>query len=441
MDISLDKTENNEALIKISLKQEDYQQGVDQKIKDFSKKANLKGFRPGKVPPGLIRKMYGKSILAEEINRILGEELTKYMRESDLRLLGEPMPRREEMEAIDWETQQEFEFTYDAGYAGDFDLKVDKKIKVEKATIKVDDAVIDETIGNLQRQFGETSPAEEVSEGDTVYGQIVAESVELDREISIDTRECEKSGINKFKGLKVDDTLTIDGKKFFKDADYITRLAGLTADQVKTAKAKYEFTVKGITHTVPSEINQELFDKTFGAGNVETEEVFKEKVTETLAQNYERESDQLFFLRVRDELIDKAGITLPDAFLKVWLKATNENMTDELLDTEYDQYAKELRWSLVSEQIASDNDLKVEHEDVMAEARAQILQQFGGPAIAEQLGDQLDQFANNYLQGENGNNYMKVFNQVKGTKVFEFLKGEITVKDKEVTLEEFRKLV
>lgn len=441
MDISLDKTENNEALIKISLKQEDYQQGVDQKVKDFSKKANLKGFRPGKVPPGLVRKMYGKSILAEEINRILGEELTKYIRESDLRILGEPMPRREEMEAINWESQQEFEFTYDAGYAGEFEIKIDKKVKVDRAKIKVDDSVIEETIENLQRQFGEATPADEVSENDTVYGQIVSESIELDREISIDLRECEKAGINKFKGLKVDDSLSVDGKKFFKDADYITRLAGLNADQVKTAKAKYEFTVKGITHTEPAEVNQELFDKTFGAGNVTSEEVFNEKVNETLAQNYNKESDQLFFMKVRDQLIDKAAITLPNAFLKVWLKATNENMTDELLDNEYDQYAKELQWSLISEQIATDNDLKVEHEDVLAEAKTQILQQFGGPAIAEQLGDQLDQFADNYLQGENGNNYMKVFNQVKGTKVFEFLKGEITVKEKEVTLEEFRKLV
>lgn len=441
MDISLDKTENNEALIKISLKQEDYQQGVDQKIKDFSKKANLKGFRPGKVPPGLIRKMYGKSILAEEINRILGEELTKYIRESDLRILGEPMPRREEMEAINWETQKEFEFTYDAGYAGEFDLKVDKKVKVDMAKIKVDDTVIEETVGNLQRQFGESSPAEEVSEGDTIYGQIAAESIELDREITIELKEAEKAGINKFKGLKVDDSLTIDGKKFFKDADYITRLAGLTADQVKTAKAKYEFTVKGITHTEPAEVNQELFDKTFGAGNVDSEEAFREKVSETLSQTYSKESDQLFFMKVRDELVEKSGITLPDNFLKTWLKATNENMTDELLDNEYDQYAKELRWSLISDKISNDNDLKVEHEDVMTEAKAQIVQQFGGPAIAEQLGDQLDQFANNYLQGENGQNYMKVFNQVKGSKVFEFVKGEITVKEKEVTLDEFRKLV
>ncbi len=441
MDISLDKTENNEALIKISLKQEDYQQGVDQKIKDFSKKANLKGFRPGKVPQGLIRKMYGKSILAEEINRILGEELTKYIRESDLRILGEPMPRRDEMEAINWETQKEFEFTYDAGYAGDFELKVDKKIKVDFAKIKIDDSVIEETIGNLQRQFGEANPAEEVSEGDTIIGQIISESIELDREISIELRECEKAGINKFKGLKVDSTLTIDGKKFFKDAEYITRLAGLTADQVKTAKAKYEFTIKGITHTTPADVNQELFDKTFGAGNVETEEVFREKVNETLAQNYNKESDQLFFIKVKDELVKKAAISLPDAFLKTWLKATNENMTDELLDLEYDQYAKELQWSLISDKISTDNDLKVEHEDVMVEARAQILQQFGGPAIAEQLGDQLDQFANNYLQGENGNNYMKVFNQVKGTKVFEYLKEEITIKEKEVTQEEFRNLI
>lgn len=441
MDISLDKTENNEAVIKISLKQEDYQQGVDQKIKDFSKKANLKGFRPGKVPPGLIRKMYGKSILAEEINRILGEELTKYIRESDLKFLGEPLPRREEMENIQWESQQDFEFTYDAGYASEIDLKVDKKVKVDFAKIKVDDTVIEETIVNLQRQFGESNPAEKVSADDTVYGQIVSESIELDREITIDLKECEKAGTNKFNGLKENDSVTIDGKKFFKDPDYITRLAGLTSEQVKTVKGKYEFTIKGITHTTLAEVNQELFDKTFGPSNVTSEEAFKEKVSETLSQNYEKEGEQLFFMKVKDALVDKAGITLPEAFLKAWLKATNENMTDELLDTEFDQYAKELKWSLISDKIATDNDLKVEHEDVMAEAKTQILQQFGGPAIAEQLGDQLDQFANNYLQAENGNNYMKVFNQVKGEKVFEFVTGEITAKEKEVTLDEFRKLV
>ena len=149
----------------------------------------------------------------------------------------------------------------------------------------------------------------------------------------------------------------------------------------------------------------------------------------------------MFFYKLREHLVEKANISLPDNFLKNWLKATNEKMTDELLDTEYDQYAKELQWSLISNKIATDNEVKVEHEDVLAEAKAQIIQQFGGPAIAEQLGPQLDDFANNYLQGENGDNYMKVFNQVRSTKVFEFIKNEVTVKEKEVTLDEFRKLV
>ena len=441
MDISLDKTENNEALIKIRVKQEDYQQGVDQKIKDFSKKANMKGFRPGKVPKGLIKKMYGKSILAEEINRILGEELSKYIRENDLQFLGEPLPRRDEMEAIDWDNQEDFEFTYDAGYAGEFDLTVDKKIKIDKAKIKVDEALIDETIGNLQRQFGETSAAEAVSANDTILGQITSEAIELDREISIDLRECEKAGNSKLEGLKEGDHVNIDAKKFFKDKEYITRLAGLTEEQFKTAKGKFEFSIKGITHTEPAEVNQDLFDKTFGPGNVDSDESFREKVKETISKNYEKESDQLFFYKLREHLVEKANISLPDNFLKNWLKATNEKMTDELLDTEYDQYAKELQWSLISNKIATDNEVKVEHEDVLAEAKAQIIQQFGGPAIAEQLGPQLDDFANNYLQGENGDNYMKVFNQVRSTKVFEFIKNEVTVKEKEVTLDEFRKLV
>lgn len=441
MDISIDKTEKNAALIKVKVNEEDYQQGVTQKIKDFSKKANLKGFRPGKVPPGLIRKMYGQSFLVEEINKMLSENLSKYIREHELQFLGEPLPVKEEMESIDWENQKEFQFTYDAGYASDFDLKVDKKLKVDHAKIKVDKQVIDETVENLQIQFGEPSPTEVVEANDAVVGGIKSEAAALDREITIDLKACEKAGNSKLIGSKIGDEIKIDGKKFFKDPDYIVRLAGLTADQAKDSKNKFEFTVKGITHTTPAEVNQDLFDKTFGKDSIKSEDEFRAKVEETISQNYIRESDQYLFHKIKETLTEKAKIALPDGFLKKWLLATNETMTDEVIEAEYTQYAKELKWSLISNRIAKDHDVKVEHPEVLNEAKNQIVQQFGGGAIVEQLGDQLDQFADNYLKGENGDNYMKVYNQVQAAKIFEFVKEQISLKEKEVSADEFRKLV
>ena len=442
MDISLDKTENNEALIKIKVNEQDYQPGVDQKIKEYSKKANLKGFRPGKVPPGLIKKMYGQSFLVEEINQLLGESLSKYLRESDLQFLGEPLPVREEMSQLDWDNQKDFEFKYDVGYAGDFDLKIDKKVKVEYFKIKVDDKQLQETIENVQRQFGEESATEEIAADDLVTGKLVSEAAEVDRdEVTIDLRECQKAGNSKLIGAKVGATVQLDSKKFFTDADYLKRIAGMTDEHLKAAKNKFDFTISAIKHVVPSELNQELFDKTFGKDTVKSEEEFKEKVKETVAGNYNRESDQLFEYKIKELLREKAKISLPDNFLKRWLLETNEKMTEDVVDAEYEGYHRELQWSLISNHIAKSNEIKAEHEDVLEEAKQQILQQFGGPAIAEQLGDQLDQFANNYLQGENGDNYMKVYNQVVSRKIMEYVKSEISKKEKEVSLDEFQKQV
>ncbi len=442
MDISLDKTENNEALIKIKVNEEDYQPGVDQKIKDYSKKANLKGFRPGKVPPGLIKKMYGQSFVVEEINRILSENLSKYLQESDLQFLGEPLPVREEISQLDWDNQKDFEFKYDVGYADEFDLKIDKKVKIDYFKIKVDKKVMDDTIDRLKRQFGEESSTEVVAADDMITGKLVSEAAEIDRDdLTIDLKECQKAGNSKLIGAKVGDTVQVDSKKFFTDAEYLKRIAGMTEDQLKAAKNKFDFTIASIKHVVPSELNQELFDKTFGPEAVKTEEEFREKVKETVSKNYDRESDQLFEYKIKDYLREKAKIALPDNFLKRWLVETNEKMTEELVEHEYEMYNRELQWSLISGQVAKSQDIKAEHEEVFEEAKNQILQQFGGPAIAAQLGDQLDQFANNYLQGEEGDNYRKVYNQVLTQKIMDYIKGEISKKEKEVSIDEFQKQV
>ena len=440
MNITLDKIDKTEALIKVSLKEEDYQPAVNRKVKDYSKKANIKGFRAGKVPEGIIRSMYGKSLLAEEVQQVLSRKLSDYIKESDLQFLGEPLPNLEKADAIDWDNQTEFEFEYNLGFANDFSLAIDKKIKTDKYSIKVDETVVQETIENLQRQFGEPEVVQEVKDKDYVFGPVKNSDGSLDKEIKIDTRELEKGSLKKFVGAEENDEISIDAKKLYKISHLLQQQLGLSDEEYKNIKGKLSLTIKGIERVKEVEVNQELFDKTFGKGAVKTLEEFKAKVKEAVDKNYKNEEEQYFYYKLREQLVDKAKIELPDNFLKKWLKKTNDEMTDEVLEKEYEAYAKELRWLLIRNQVVKNQDLKVENEEVLNEAKNLIRQQFASSGIGDGMEDQMDSFATNYLQGENGDNYMKVYNQVQNAKAMDHIVSEITLKDKEISLEAFRKL-
>ncbi|MFY0607475.1 MAG: trigger factor [Cyclobacteriaceae bacterium] len=439
MDISLDKIDKTEALIKVSVKQEDYQPGVSKKIKDYSKKASIKGFRPGKVPEGLVRKMYGKSILLDELNQLISEKLNTYLKESDLQFLGEPMPK-EDFDTIDLDSQTDFEFAYHVGFAEEFSLAIDKKLKIEKHSIKIDKKVLDETIDNLRRQFGEMTTPDVSEDKDIVYGQMNNADGSIDKEISIDLNDVEKASLKKLTGVKVEDKIELDPKKLYKDSHKLHHQLDISHDDFDQVKGKVSFTVKGISRQAPADINQELFDKTFGEGAVSDEAEFMDKVKESVGGSFKNEEEQYFDYQLREKLVEKAKINIPDEFLKKWLLKTNEKITEEILQDEYTTYAKELRWSLVRNKIVKEQGIKVENEEVTEEAKNLIRAQFGQAGLIGQMDDKLDMFAQNYLEAENGDNYMKVYNQVQNKKVFDFLKENITIKEKSVTMDEFRKL-
>ncbi|MEQ8904887.1 trigger factor [Ekhidna sp.] len=438
MEITFDKTEKTQGVIKISVNRADFQPGVDQKIKEYSKTANIKGFRQGKVPVGMIKKMYGNALIVDEINKLVSEKLNGYLRESETQFLGEPLPIKKD-EEFDWENQDSFEFEYEIGFAEPFEVKADKKVKLEKYFINVDDKVISETIENLQRQFGEMENPEISFEKDTLYGQVKSKDGTIDQEISIDLRDVEKGTLKKLVGIKNGTEVEIDPKKSFKHENVLKNQLKLDDDEYKKLK-KLSFTLKAINHYKLAPVNQELFDKTFGKDIIKDEAGFRDRVKEIVSQNYKGESEQFFDHQVREKLTESAKINLPDEFLKKWLIRTNDNITPELMELEYTSYAKELKWSLIRNQIVKNQEIKVEHEDVIGEAKELIKKQFAGSGIGNQMDDQLDTFANNYLQGENGENYMKVFNQVQSKKVLEHIKNEVTVKEKTVSLDEFRKL-
>ena len=438
LEINFDKIENSEALIKISLKDVDYQPQVTEKIKDFSKKANIKGFRPGKVPFGIIKKMYGPQITAEEITKIVGDSLNNYLKESDLQFLGEPIALDPE-QPIDWVNQKKFDFTFNVGYAQDFDLKIDKNLKIEHQKIKIDEGVMEETLANLKQQFGEVVKADTVSQGDTLYGILSVKDKLEDKEVTFELKEIDKNISKKLIGSEVGSIIEIDNKKSFNNENYFSEITKLSDEEIKSVKGKFKFTIKGISHTLPATISQELFDRTFGKDNVKTEEEFYIKIKDTISKNYKAEAVKLFHRKIREKIISKTKITLPNKFLKNWLLRTNKNVNPEILEKEYDHYQRELKWSLVRNKIAKDQTIKIENDEILNEAKLIMAQQFGGIAALEQLGDQMDTMAENYLKAENGDNYMKVFNEIQNKKVFSFIENEVTTKEKMVSLDDFRK--
>lgn len=439
MDITLDKKDSNVASIKVKLNEADYQSKVDEKIKDYSKKAQIKGFRPGKVPQGVIKKMYGKSILVDEINHIVGHAIQDYIKDNELKILGEPIPNQEAINEVDWDTQNDFEFEYNVGLVEDFEVALDKKVKVTAYEIDVDQKVIDETLDNVRSQFGGMTNPEQSEEGDILFGSF--KQGEFSHDSTIDLNDLTKTTAKKFVGKAKGDEIKIDLTKLYKEEAKRAAQLGKTADEIAEMDMNFVFEVKNVNRKELAELNQELFDKTFGPNTVSSEEEFMAKVKDTVAENYNRETQAYLTKSIQDKLIETTSIALPDAFLKEWLKLTGEGkVTDEDIQKEYSIYADQLRWNLISGQVAKDNEIKPEHEDIKAATQKMIEAQFAGSGMG-QFADQMDAFVDNYLQGENGQNYMKMAEQVQGDKVIEFVKEKVSITNKKVSLDKFKEIV
>lgn len=441
MDITLDKKNSTEASIKITLKEADYQPKVEEKVKEYSKKANIKGFRPGKVPPTLVRKMYGKSILVDEINHMLSHSITDYIKENKLQILGEPLPDQNESKNIDWENQKEFEFEYNIGLVDEFDYDL-TKVKVIRYKIEMDDKSLAETIDNLKQQYGKMTNPEVSQEGDYLYGELQQADGEFTATFSLPLNEVEEKERKNFIGRKKEDRIAFDIREAFKDDETIAHVTGKEKDEIAGLEGKFEFTVLNVNRQEAADLNQEFFDKIFGKDTVTSEEEFKSKVKETISENYDRETDAYLNKSIQDIFIESTEIQLPDEFLKRWLLLSNEGkISMEDIEKEYDAYANETKWNLLQNKIAEDNEVKVENTDVVERTKSLIRQQLASSGMGSQLEDNMDAFADNYLKSENGQNYMKIFNQVKTEKLLDFIKEKITIDTKEVNVEEFKKIV
>jgi trigger factor len=440
LEITLDKHSANQASIKITLNEADYQPKVDAKLKDYAKKAAIKGFRPGKAPITMVKGVYGVSILVDEINAILGESLNNYLKAQSFRILGEPLPVEKADNSIDWKTQKDFDFEYKIGFVESVDLALDKTTKGTKYTIKVDDKLINETIDNLKSQYGNSTNPEVSKTGDNVYGDLAAVEGEFSKTLSLPLSKLSKKLAGKFTGISKDAVVEFNSKEVTKEE--WAEAFGLTDEEISAISGGFTFTVKNINRTEAAELNQEFFDKIFGPEVVASEEEFINKVKETLQGSYDRESKVFTEEELKKVIVEKANVSLPDDFLKEWLLRANDGkVTESDVENEYPIYAKQLVWSLISNQVAKDNSIQAEHEEVIEKTKEMIREQFASSGLGAQLEASMDMFVDNYLKGKDGQNYMNMLTSVQNEKVLAFVSEKINLEEKTISIDEFKELL
>lgn len=440
MEIVLEKKSTTDAKLKVNLKEADYQPKIKEKLKEYGKKVSMKGFREGKVPPALINKMYGKSILVDEINNLLYESVNSYIKENKLAIVGDPLPDAEKTNSIDWDNQKDFEFIYDLGLVGDFNYELSDKVAITKYQINVEEKVIAETLENLRKQYGKMIDGETVAEGDFVKGQLKELDGPYDQETLIPMNRVSKKELSKFIGKKVNDKVEFIIEEAFEDPAYIEYVTGLKGEEAKNKKGKFEFTITNIRHSELAPLDQDFFDKIFGKDVVTDETSFNTKLNETIKENYNRESEALLLNDIREYYINNTKIELPIEFIKRWLLASNQGkITQEQIDKEFDGYLNELKWTLIKNKVAETSDIKVEHEEVMAKVREMMLQQFGMNAVPEGMEDTFDKIVDNYLKENNGKNYVKMLEDAYNSKAVEIIRSKIKITEKPVNVEEFKK--
>ena len=448
MNITQEKVDALNAVVKININPEDYQPRVDKAIKENAKKAKLPGFRPGMVPASHIKKMYGKSILVDEINNLLSDSLNKYIDEQKLEVLGQPLPKLDDDKEYNWDFNDNFEFNYELGLAPEFNIDFSSKDKVTQYVIKVDDETLASRIKNIRRSYGKMTNPDVSADDDVLYAELVqlspdgsvfdggisnTASVRLDQ---IKDEKIKKSLI----GLKKDDVVTFDIQKAFdNDAPKVAGLLKIEEDEAAELKSKFQLTVKNVNRLEESDLNQEFFDKLFGEGTVTTEAEFTAKITEEIETMMVQDSER----KLQDDIyklsVAKVDFNLPDEFLKRWLKATNEKLTDEELEGGYNDFATNLKWTLIENRIIKDNKIEIKYEEVFELAKVRLDQQFRMYSPQPIPEEQLGQYTVQYLQ--NKENANKIFEEVKALRVFDFIKGVITIDKEDILFTDFNKLV
>jgi trigger factor len=447
MNISQENIDKLNAVLHVKVEKADYEERVDEVLKDYRKKAMVDGFRPGKVPMGMIRKLHFTPVLVDEVNKLVSESLFNYLQENNVRILGEPLPHKDEEQRVDFEKDTEFEFKFDLGLAPELNMEVTPKDKVPFYKIKTDKKQLEEYKDSLLQRNGEFKAVDKAGNDELIKGLLVKvdpEGVEVENGIRVEnvsmSLEMMKDDDQKvlFSGAKGGDEVVFDVKKAFPNDTEVASLLRVDKSEIPLLEGTFKCVIEEVMKFEKAIVGQELFDKVYGEGEVTTEEEFTNRITEEIALNYERESEYRFMVDSREALIKKAKIELPIDFLKRWMVETNEQISEEQVNEDFEKYENDFRWQLIKEYLLKQQDIKVSEDEALEAAKGMALNQYMQYGISNVPEDHLENYAKEMMSKPEESR--KFYEQKGEEKLISFIKSTVKLDEKEVSSEKFRKL-
>ena len=441
MNITKENIDNLNAVVTIEIGPSDYEKRVDDAIRKIQHKAAIPGFRPGKVPAGMIKKMHGKSVLADELNKILSDGINNYIVENKLEILGNPLPKADEQ--IDWENGKAFTFKYDLGLAPNFDVEVSDKVAFTYEVVKIDNKLIDKYVKDVRKNYGKPSNPEIAEERDVVFvdineldetGAIKAGGIFKSTSIGIERLKSDIAN-KKLTGVKKEDKVVINCKEMYADAVELSVSLGIDKEAAEALNCNLQLSIKNIARMEDAELNEELFLKVYGDGFIKTEEEFREKVKQELASMFAQDSDRKFFSEVEKTLIETVNPALPEEFLKRWIMATNDKpVTIEQLNDEFESWGRSMKWKLIENKIIKNNNITVTTDEAKEEAKRFVLSHFAryGQAPDEV---EIEKTAIALLQKEKDAD--KIYEGIYYNKILNLFKSKYKLNNKELSYNEF----
>ena len=448
MNISLEKVSPVSAVITVNIVKADYEELVKKSLKNICQKAQMPGFRPGKVPMGLVKKMYGGQAKADEVNKLLSEKLFEYIKENNVNMLGEPMAN-EKQEPQDIENQDDFVFLFDVALAPEFKAELSTSDTIPYYDIEVSEAQVDEQVKNLASRAGHSELVDEYQDRDVLRG-ILAELDEngQPKENGLQVEQVSlmpsyfKNDDQKvlFGSAKKNDVLTFNPSKAYEGSEAeLASVLRIKKEEAVTYTGDFSFQVNEISRFVPAEVGQELYDQIFGKDAVKSEEEFRSKLKENIASGYVADSDYKFLLDVRAHLEKKVGeLQFPDELLKKIMLTNNKEKGQEFVEENYAKSIEELKWHLIKEQLVNANEIKIDDNDLKATALQATRYQFAQYGMTNIPDEYLEQYANEMLKKKE--QAQALVERCIDTKLTVALKNVVTLEHKSISAEDFGKL-
>lgn len=439
MNVTRENIDALNATVRIDIVKADYEEKVEKKLREYRRTASIKGFRPGHVPSQMIKKMYGTSVLVDEINTIVSESLSEYIKNEKLDILGDPIPKQDG-HTFEPEKSEDFSFTFELGLAPEFEVSLTKKNKLTRYQIEPDTKMVADYVDNYARRNGEFVVADQSEEKDMLKGTVTSpDGTVINEEASLSVDMVKDEEIKKeFIGKKAGDSISFDIRKAFPNDYEIAGLLKKQKDEVKDLNGIYTITVREVSRFTPAENNQELWDKVYGEGAVSSAEEFEAKVTEEIKVFFSRESEYKLHTDARDLVLEKSQFELPEEFLKRWLLRVNEKTTAEDIEKDWSHFRDDLRWQLIKNRVAKNNEVKITDEEILEEAKTFTRAQFSQYGLYYATDEQVTSFAGDMLKKEE--DARRIAEKVLDTKILNIIIDSVKVDDKKVSPEEFNKL-